>query len=44
VVDDIFTTGSTLNECAKALLKAGASKVYGLCLSRAVLQQDSIIR
>ena len=43
VVDDIFTTGVTLNECAKALLKAGASKVYGLCLSRAVLNWDSIL-
>ena len=43
VVDDIFTTGSTLNECAKALLKAGASKVYGLCLSRAVLNWDNIL-
>lgn len=29
VVDDIFTTGSTLSECAKALKNAGAAKVFG---------------
>ncbi len=34
IVDDIFTTGSTLNECAKMLLKAGAEIVYGFTLAR----------
>jgi len=31
--DDIITTGSTLNECAKQILKCGASKVDVLCLA-----------
>lgn len=33
VVDDIFTTGFTLNECAKTLKQAGAKAVYGLALA-----------
>jgi len=36
VVDDVATSGATLNACAKALLEAGASKVYGFSLARAV--------
>lgn len=34
VFDDIFTTGSTLNEAGKALKKAGAKKVWGLTIAR----------
>ena len=33
VIDDVKTTGATLNECAKALKKAGAVSVVGLMLS-----------
>ncbi|MCI4625631.1 MAG: ComF family protein [Candidatus Magnetoovum sp. WYHC-5] len=36
VVDDVMTTGATLNECAKALKKAGASKVTCVVLARAI--------
>jgi len=33
LVDDVFTTGSTLNSCAEALIKGGAKEVYGLTLA-----------
>jgi len=36
VVDDVFTTGATFNECADALLRAGAAGVDVLALARAV--------
>jgi competence protein ComFC len=34
IVDDVMTTGSTLEACALALLQAGAMEVYGLTLAR----------
>lgn len=34
LVDDVTTTYSTLNECAKELKSAGAKKVYGLVVAR----------
>ncbi len=36
LVDDVFTTGTTVNECAKALRKAGVSQVYVVTLARMV--------
>jgi predicted amidophosphoribosyltransferase len=36
LVDDVFTTGTTVNECARVLLKAGAREVTVLALARSV--------
>jgi predicted amidophosphoribosyltransferase len=33
LVDDIKTTGATLNECARTLKQAGAAKVFALVLA-----------
>ena len=37
LVDDVFTTGKTVNETAKTLKKAGAVKVYIFTLGRVVV-------
>lgn len=34
LVDDVFTTGTTLNECAKVLMGHGAARVEALTLAR----------
>ncbi len=36
LLDDVMTTGATLDACAKALPEAGASSVLGLTVARAV--------
>ena len=33
LIDDIITTGTTMEECGKVLMKNGASRVYGLTLT-----------
>lgn len=33
LVDDVTTTGATLEECARVLKESGAQEVYGLCLA-----------
>lgn len=34
IIDDIATTGTTLNECARALKEAGAKEIWGLVVAR----------
>jgi len=38
VIDDVTTSGSTMNECALVLKAAGAQEVYGYSLARAGFQ------
>jgi ComF family protein len=40
VVDDVYTTGSTLHEVAKTLKRAGARRVEVLTVARVLRQQD----
>ncbi len=41
VVDDVCTSGATLEACAAALYQAGAISVWGFTLARALLEQPS---
>jgi ComF family protein len=34
LVDDVFTTGSTMEECARILKEAGAEKIIGVAVAR----------
>jgi ComF family protein len=38
LVDDVFTTGATLDACSRALRSAGAAQVVGLTVARALPQ------
>lgn len=34
LIDDVWTTGSTMKECAKVLKKAGAKTIWGITIAR----------
>jgi competence protein ComFC len=36
LIDDVITTGTTVTECSKALIKAGAKNIYVLALARSM--------
>jgi predicted amidophosphoribosyltransferase len=42
LVDDVYTTGSTLNECARALKAAGAGPVRAVCFARTIRGPDPV--
>ncbi|MDD5433428.1 MAG: ComF family protein [Candidatus Pacebacteria bacterium] len=39
LVDDVFTTGATMEECARVLKANGAKKVYGIAIAREGLEK-----
>ncbi|MFA5169524.1 MAG: ComF family protein [Candidatus Paceibacterota bacterium] len=43
LLDDVYTTGSTMEECAKALKQSGAKEVWGLTVAREVDQQHYFV-
>ncbi len=36
LVDDVYTSGATVNECNRTLIRSGAKEVYVLTLARTV--------
>jgi predicted amidophosphoribosyltransferase len=36
LVDDVYTSGATVNECSRVLVRGGAKEVYVLTLARTV--------
>ena len=39
IIDDVFTTGSTINECAKTLKRKGVKKVFALTIAKTTINR-----
>jgi competence protein ComFC len=39
IIDDVFTTGATINECSRKLISAGAAKIFTITLVRSDLKK-----
>lgn len=44
LIDDVYTTGATITECAKTLKRAGAKVVYALTAAHTILKKDDITK
>jgi ComF family protein len=44
LVDDVFTTGTTVSECARVLRRAGATKVYVATVARTLKMEARLVR
>ena len=42
LMDDVMTTGTTVNECARVLLRAGAKEVFVATVARATKEVESV--
>lgn len=42
IVDDVITTGATMQNCAKAVQNSGAETVYGISVARALLHHPKV--
>lgn len=42
LIDDVYTTGSTLEECARVLKAAGAKEIIGIVIARAKPEDDRL--
>ena len=43
LADDVITTGNTANECARALLRAGAAEVYVIAAAISPFEQEWLV-
>jgi len=43
IVDDVFTTGTTVSECARVLRRSGASKVYVATVARTLKPEARLV-